>query len=216
METTLYDLLHNRGLRLNYFRDQSVLSNEWRNISTERVRKTANQILLQNHRELKARFANLYQEWAQRFSFDQIDNSGLELSANFLESDYYKNSKYLTKDNHESDVFEAFNSFCSSFWFLVKDRQACLNKYSIRENSTFHVHIYRKTTKSLNGPHPLDMEVFTLNFSDLKKQMQNYLTIANDETPILIHTNSNDDLYDHTYGATWLGKTLPLNFSQLE
>ena len=102
METTLYDLLHNRGLRLNYFRDQSVLSNEWRNISTERVRKTANQILLQNHRELKARFANLYQEWAQRFSFDQIDNSGLELSANFLESDYYKNSKYLTKDNPSS------------------------------------------------------------------------------------------------------------------
>ena len=50
METTLYDLLHNRGLRLNYFRDQSVLSNEWRNISTERVRKTTNQILLQNHR----------------------------------------------------------------------------------------------------------------------------------------------------------------------
>lgn len=216
METTLYNLLHNRGLRQTFFRDQSVLANEWQNISKERLRKAANQILLQNHRELKAAFANLYHEWAERFPFDQTENSGLELTANFLESDYYKKSKYLTRNKDEPDLYEAFNSFCLSFWILVKERQACTNKFNILESSTFHIHIYNKTIKSLRGPHPLDMQSLTLNFFELKKQMQNYLTNASNDNPILIHTNSNDDLYDHTYGATWLGNTLPLDFSQLD
>ena len=84
------------------------------------------------------------------------------------------------------------------------------------EVSNFHIHYYKSTNLNLRGPHPLDMKTEVLTVMDFKDKMQELLATANLENTILIHTCSGDDLYDHTYGAIWLGQTLPLDFSKLD
>jgi aromatic ring-cleaving dioxygenase len=216
METELYELLHNRGLRQTLLQKPQLFSEDFQVLEFDKLRRSANQQLLQTHRELKDLFPQIFLDWQKRFPFDQGDQKGIELSAIFQESKEYDEARYLTQDQTQKNVAQSFLKFCENFWHLVKDRPAHLNKEVFNESLNFHVHMYEETQNQLRGPHPQDMRMVGLNFLDLKHRMSEFLERATIDKPILIHTSTNDDLYDHTYGAIWLGRTLPLNFSKLD
>ena len=60
------------------------------------------------------------------------------------------------------------------------------------------------------GPHPLPMYQAVYN-SDNRELIENYLRNNHRNNTILLHESINDDLRDHTEGATWLGAPLELN-----
>jgi aromatic ring-cleaving dioxygenase len=216
METELYELLHNRGLRQTLLQKPQLFSEDFQVLNPEQVRRSANQQLLQTHRELKNLFPKFFADWQKRFPFDQGEQAGIELSAIFQESKEYDEAKYLTEDEKQKDVFQSFSKFCDSYWHLVTKKSPHLKKEVFNESLNFHVHMYEETQNNLRGPHPQDMKIVILNFLDLKHRMPEFLEWATIDRPVLIHSSSGDDLYDHTYAAIWLGRTLPLDFSKLD
>jgi len=65
------------------------------------------------------------------------------------------------------------------------------------------------------GPHPLPM--LEVNFG--KERFSDVLFFLMKERGslnILVHSLSEDDFYDHSAGAIWLGKTLELDFSRFK
>jgi len=67
----------------------------------------------------------------------------------------------------------------------------------------------------LVGPHSLPM--FTVMFeASEKKEFTEFLVRNRDGLSILIHEDTGDDYHDHTHGAEWLGKILPINFEHFE
>ena len=89
MEQCLYELLHNRGLRQSLARTPLFFTEDFRNISGEQLRRSSNQQLLQNHRDLNQDFPHLYRQWQRRFPFDVGAHTALELTSLFQESNEY-------------------------------------------------------------------------------------------------------------------------------
>jgi len=185
-------------------------------LKPDQVRPAANQQLLQTHKELKGKFPAIFADWQKRFPFDVGEQAGIELSAIFQESKEYDGARYLTTDGVENSVSNIFLDFCEKFWHLIKNRPVHSSKEIFNEALNFHVHLYEETQTHLRGPHPLDMKMMVLNFVVLKERMKELMDRATIDRPILIHTSTGDDLYDHTYGAIWLGRMLPLDFSKLD
>jgi aromatic ring-cleaving dioxygenase len=64
------------------------------------------------------------------------------------------------------------------------------------------------------GPHPLPMFESHVSAENLPEvEVQLVADIVN--CSILIHEKTNDDMYDHTDGARWLGSSLELNLESL-
>ena len=79
----------------------------------------------------------------------------------------------------------------------------------IQEGSLFVGHLITRSV----GPHPLPM--FEINFSkSLFGTFVPWLMQNRKNLDALVHSISKDDLYDHTQGAVWLGRQLPLDFSK--
>ncbi len=64
------------------------------------------------------------------------------------------------------------------------------------------------------GPHPLPMFEAHIS-SERLNEISALLTEIRKECSILIHEKTGDHLYDHTTGASWLGKPLDLNLDFL-
>lgn len=65
------------------------------------------------------------------------------------------------------------------------------------------------------GPHSLPQ--YQVRFSDEHKQkIEILLRLRAKELSALIHESTKDDVRDHTEGASWIGKELPLNLEWLE
>lgn len=64
------------------------------------------------------------------------------------------------------------------------------------------------------GPHPLPM--LELNFSRaLFTDVVLFLMGHRKQLNVLVHPNTGNDIYDHTQGAMWLGKSLQLKMDKL-
>jgi aromatic ring-cleaving dioxygenase len=160
------------------------------------------------HSSLTVTFPEFYQAWIKRFPFDLENQKGLELTSIFLKSCEYKED--------DSKLNENFLKFCQSFWHLVTDQSPHINKEVFFEVPEFHIHYYTDSTQKLRGPHLKDMTSEVISALELKNKMDELVASATLENPVLVHTSTGDDLYDHSYGALWLGQTLPLNFSKLD
>ena len=67
----------------------------------------------------------------------------------------------------------------------------------------------------LVGPHSLPM--FTVMFEVTeKKEFTEFLIRNREDLNILIHEDTGDDYRDHTDGAEWLGRQLPIHFEHFE
>lgn len=65
------------------------------------------------------------------------------------------------------------------------------------------------------GPHPLPM--YQVNYSDENKELvEDYLAENTNNISILLHTDSDRVLHDHTDGARWLGSRLALDLEWLQ
>ena len=216
MEQTLFELIYNRGLRQTLLRSPLFFTEDFRNVPEEDLLHSADRYLLQNHHKLTKEFPYLYQAWQTRFPLVVESHIGLELTSSFQESEEYNEINYLKKNNKESEFFDNFLQFCQSFWHLVTEQSPRISKETIDNATDYHVHYYETTCKDLKGPHPKDMRTEYITSAELKEKMPDLLKIATIEKSIFFHCSTGDDLYDHTYGAKWLGRTLPLDFSKLD
>jgi aromatic ring-cleaving dioxygenase len=163
----------------------------------------------QFHRKLELEFPHLYQEWQRRFPFDSKECAGFELSLAFQ-----KNCEHHGVP--EGDRHNVFSQFCKKFWHLITEKKAHISKETFDEVLNFHIHYYESTIANLRGPHPQDMRTEVVNRLELKTKINELIESATMESPIFVHTVTGDDLYDHTYGAIWLGHRLGLDFSKLD
>ncbi|MGZ3787265.1 MAG: DOPA 4,5-dioxygenase family protein [Bacteriovorax sp.] len=215
MEQSLFELIHDRGLRQIFWRCPQHFNEHFRLIFQGPILHESIGQLMQNHRNLTQAHPELYLDWQKRFPFDQLV-PGLELTASFLESKEHINAHCLADNERQSSMNKCFLKFCRNFWHLVVERAEHPKKDTIDEISHFHVHFYELSFQNLYGPHPQDMKTEVFNFAELQNNMNDFLKMATVERPIFIHTLTGDDLYDHTYGALWLGRTLPLKFAALD
>jgi aromatic ring-cleaving dioxygenase len=163
--------------------------------------------LLEDHIKLTQIYPQYYHDWQKRFPFDRERNMCLELTAQFYESSEFQ-------ENHSLE--NRFLNFCQNFWHLVLTQPAHTNREKITNELRFHTHLYKSTKHQLFGPHPRDMTSSDLNFDELTEELPFLMTKASQVNPVLVHTSTGDDLYDHTYGAIWIKRTLPLDFSKLD
>lgn len=162
--------------------------------------------LLDLHRKLIKAFPHLYQDWVIRFPFDQDLHAGLELTLSFQKS----------RPVDGPEIFKSFLNFCQNFWHLVTDQEPHLFREDPADISMFHIHYYEASNQRIRGPHLQDMVTEVLKAKDLNEKMPLLLLIATSDRPIFVHSVTGDDLYDHSYGAVWLGNSLPLDFSKLD
>ncbi len=163
----------------------------------------AEQMHLKNHAELSKVFPHLFKEWSERFPFDR---AGLALTVAFEKSSEFRNGL---------NIHENFIEFSKKFWHLVTERPIHALKEEIHQVSSFHIHYYEASQNDLRGPHPLDMKAEVISRKKLEKKIEELLLRPTAFYSVLVHTSTGDDLYDHTYGAYWIGPVLPLDFSQL-
>ena len=216
MEQTLFELIYNRGLRQTLLRSPLFFTEDFRNVPEEELLHSADRYLLQNHQKLIQAFPHLYLAWQIRFPLVNEKHAGLELTSSFQESKEYNEINYLKKNKKESDLYDNFLQFCQSFWHLVTEQSPRSSLETIDNASTFHIHYYETSDQNLRGPHPQDQRTEVVNSKELKDKMPQLLQIATIDKSIFFHCSTGDDLYDHSYGAKWLGRTLPLDFSKLD
>jgi len=65
------------------------------------------------------------------------------------------------------------------------------------------------------GPHPLPMYQVVYN-SSIQQSVEKFLEDNRQDLSILLHESINDDVRDHTEGATWLGAELNLDLVWLD
>ncbi len=65
------------------------------------------------------------------------------------------------------------------------------------------------------GPHPLPMYqvIYT---SEIQDRVEQFLESRRQDLSILLHESINDDVRDHTEGATWLGEPVELDLVWLD
>ncbi|MBS1961865.1 MAG: DOPA 4,5-dioxygenase family protein [Bdellovibrionales bacterium] len=104
--------------------------------------------------------------------------------------------------------------FHSHIYFTAETRvsASALQQFLLRDLPR-SVHISRLVDRPI-GPHPLPM--FELGFSASEyDEVRNYLEAHRGPHTALIHQVTEDEVWDHTEGAEWLGTPVPLDIQFL-
>ncbi len=99
--------------------------------------------------------------------------------------------------------------------YFTSDQLECASSFKkLMEDSFDHQDVFvGDLIPTTAGPHTLPM--FEANFRrDFFADFVLWLMDNRGELSILVHRRTHDDLSDHTVGALWLGKQVPLDYSK--